>query len=123
MLHHADADSAAATIEVWARFVGYEFDLHSSLSKDTRPEPAKAQRRRWRVSNENRGWFELTYEGNDIFHCGMFSLRVGPEMGGDWGIELDALKTATAWTAEILGELTAEEIFRRVKQNTTDDKG
>lgn len=123
VVHRADRDPEAATVEVWARFVGSELDLLVSLSRDKRPSPAEGVRRRWTFSNAKRGRFTLAYEGDDLGVGGTFSLCVGSEVGGDWGVELDGMKTAASWTAEVLGDLPAEEIFRRVKENRTDDRG
>lgn len=123
VLHRADQAPEAATVEVWARFVGSELGPLASLGKGERPDPAKGKRRRWHASNGKRGWFTLAYEGADLGISSAFSLRVGREVGGDWRIELDGLTTAASWTAEILDELTPDEIFQRVKENRTDDKG
>ena len=123
VVHRADPDSEVATVEVWARFVGAEIDLRISLSRDERPSPAEGKRRRWHYSNASLGWFTVTYDGDDLAVSSAFSLRVGSTVGGDWGVELDGMKTAVNWTAEILGELSADEILRRVRENRTDDKG
>lgn len=74
----------------------------------------------WHASKDTRGWFSVGFVENELFVVP--SLKIGiNEAGGTPEYQVELLRQALRWTAEILCDTPVDEVLRRIRENVSWD--